>query len=316
MRAHRTPGWHLPAHLLELTYDRIEANGASVGMPVGAHCLDRHGDVHRAAIMVLADVAMAGALRGRLGSTARLATVNARLDFASTGPAQSLQAVANCRLEILGGAVPLCVCSVDILCGAERVGSGEATFAVLDNRRATATHPLPRTSTLHGVAPLGADELTTEESVVLALARAAETPRQPASSFLEAFWDLLPTAGDGWAECVFRPGMQVANRVGDVQGGILLALASETGVAALSAQWRLVDVSARYLAAGSAGQILRARAEVVKRGRQIAFVECRVSDASDRMVLRADLTLVRQAEFQDMGTVGNEPPAECMPRES
>jgi len=70
--------------------------------------------------------------------------------------------------------------------------------------------------------------------------------------------------------------------VGDVQGGILLALASETGVAALPAQWRLVDVSARYLAAGTAGQI--------------AFVDCRVVDPSGGVVLRADLTLVRDGE--------------------
>jgi len=168
------------------------------------------------------------------------------------------------------------------LCGADVVGSGEATFVVLDNRRATATHPLPSSSTLHGIAPLGIDELTPEESAVLALACAAEAHRQPPCSFLEAFWGLLPTAGDGWAECTFMPGMQVANRVGDVQGGILLALASETGVAALPAQWRLVDVSARYLAAGTAGQI--------------AFVDCRVVDPSGGVVLRADLTLVRDGE--------------------
>lgn len=296
MQAHRTPGWHLPAHLLELTYDRIEADGAWVGMPVGSHCLDRHGDVHRAAIMVLADVAMAGALRGRFGATSRLATVNARLDFARAGAVRPLQAVATCRLEISGGAVPLCVCSVDIQSGNERLGSGEATFAVLDNRRATATHPLPRSSTLHGVAPLGDDELTAEEAVVFALACDAETSGPPDSSFLEAYWGLLPQTGDGWAECVFGQGMHVANRVGDVQGGILLALATETGVAALSQQWRLVDVAARYLAAANTGGALLARAEVVKMGRQIAFVECRLTDESNRVVLRADLTLVRNGE--------------------
>jgi uncharacterized protein (TIGR00369 family) len=298
MRAHRTPGWHLPAHWLELTYDRVEADGATVGMPIGAHCLDRHGSVHRAAVMVLADVAMAGTLRARFGATARLATVNARLGFAVAGAggarAQALQAVASCRMDISGGDVPLCVCSVEILSGDERLGSGEATFAVLDNRRGTATHPLPRTSTLRGVAPLGADELTAEESAVFALARGAAMSPPSGASFLEAFWGLLPTPGNGGAECVFERGPHVANRVGDVQGGILLALATQTGVAALSSEWRLVDVSAKYLAAASTGRALLARAEVVQTGRQIAFVECGLTDESDRLLLRADITLVRK----------------------
>jgi len=293
MRAHRTPGWHLPAHLLELNFDRIEAEEARVSMPVGPHCLDRNGAVHRAAIMVLADVAMAGALRIRFGATARLATVTARLNFASARAAQHLQAIATCRMDISGTVVQLTVCTVGIYSGSELLCSGEATFVVLDNRRGTAMHPLPRTSTLYGVEPLGVDELTAEEHAVLSLARRADTSPPPRESFLEAFWGMVPKAGDGWAECAFERGMHVANRVGDVQGGVLLGLAAQTCVAVLSEDWRLVEASARYLAAADTGRSLLARAELVRMGRNIAFVECSVTDESGRVSLRAEATLAR-----------------------
>lgn len=295
LSAHRTPGWHLPAHFLELHYDFIEADEARVAMPVGPHCLDRDGAVHRAAITVLADVAMGGALRVRCGSTARLATVSARLNFANPRPAQQLQAIARCRMVITDAAVAMAVCSVDIHSEGERLCSGESTFVILDNRRGTASHPLPRASTLRSAKPLELDQLTAEEATVLAFARRSDSTAQSAVPFLEAYWGLVPKAGEGWAECVFERGMHVCNRVGDVQGGVLLGLAAQTSAAVLSDEWRLIDASARYLAAADTGRALHARAETVRMGRNIAFTECKVTDESGRVALLAECTLARKA---------------------
>jgi acyl-coenzyme A thioesterase PaaI-like protein len=220
-----------------------------------------------------------------------MATVSARLNFAPVGGAGRMVASAKRCLALDAVSLPLGVSLLTIEAGGAICCSGEAAVAVLGEGHGTAPHPLPRENRIEDVAPLSPQELTPEEQEVLARARKAEWMPGP-QAFLERFWGILPQAGEGWAECVVYAGRHVANRVGDVQGGILLGLAAQTSVAALPRGWSLVDLSAQFVAAASGPWVL-ARAECIRRGRNIAFVDCRISDNAGRTTLKAQATLAR-----------------------
>jgi uncharacterized protein (TIGR00369 family) len=111
-------------------------------------------------------------------------------------------------------------------------------------------------------------------------------------SFLERFWDMVPRSGDGWAECTLKRGLHVGNRVGDVQGGILLGLAAQSCSAVFPDGWSLVDISAQFMAAAK-GQTVIARADVTRAGRNVASIECRIRDVEGAAMLLAHATLVR-----------------------
>ena len=51
--------------------------------------------------------------------------------------------------------------------------------------------------------------------------------------FIRHFWGFLPQAARNAASCVMPVGPHVGNRVGYVQGGVLLGLAAVTATAAL-----------------------------------------------------------------------------------
>jgi acyl-coenzyme A thioesterase PaaI-like protein len=292
LRANRTPGWQFPGYYLGLSFESVALDRARVSMPVGTHCLDPQGRVSLAAVCVLADVALAAAPRERAGASARMATVSIRLSFAPIVNASRLVATAQRTMALDANAMPLAVSSLSIRAGDAVCCTGEAVFAVLENRRMTAAHPLPAKNRLEDLEPLDPKELSEPEAELLARARNAEDPSAESSSFLERFWEMVPQSGEGWAECRLNRGLHVSNRIGDIQGGALLGLAALTSTAVLPRDWRLVDVSAQFLAP-SAGSWVRARAGTIRLGRNIAYIECRVTDEAGQLVLTAQATLVR-----------------------
>jgi acyl-coenzyme A thioesterase PaaI-like protein len=292
LRANRTPGWQFPGHYLGLSFDELAADSARVSMPVGANCLDSEGRVSLAAVSVLADVALAAALRERAGASARMATVSMRLSFAPIAGADRLVASAQRTMALDDSAMPLAVSTLSVRAGDAVCCTGEAIFAVLENRRGTAAHPLPQDNRVHELAPLDPKELSEPEADVLLRARNAEDASAEPSAFLERFWEMRPQSGEGWAECRLNRGLHVGNRVGDIQGGALLGLAVLTSAAVLARGWRLVDVSAQFLAP-STGPWVKARAETTRLGRNIAYIECRVCDEAGQLGLAAQATLAR-----------------------
>ena len=61
-----------------------------------------------------------------------------------------------------------------------------------------------------------------------------------------------------------------------MQGGILLGLAAENAVAALTAHWQLTAISAWYISPGE-GRALKIRSKVVHHGRLVAVVRTEVT---------------------------------------
>lgn len=294
LHAHRTPGWQFPAHFLGLSFDSLDSDVAQVRMPVAKHCMGAAECVSLAAVAVLADVAMAAALRGRAGPSARLATLSTRLSFATKPNAGLLAATAERGIGSDSLAIPSGVSTLTIRAGGHVCCMGEASFAILHDGGARAAHPMPRVNTLEAVTPLSRDELTeTERKAFEAACRAARETGE-GRPFLESFWQLTPRATADGAECRLDVGMHVSNRVGDVQGGVLLGLAAHTSVSAAPADWSLLDISAQYLAA-SRGPSMHARAGAVRVGRSTAFVECHVSDSEGNLTLATQSTFVRKS---------------------
>lgn len=295
LRLNRTPGWHFPAHYLGLYFSSLDEEQVEVAMPVDSPGIDAQGQVVPAALAALADTALTAALRGRSGKEVRLATVSMNLSFASLQVQDTLRARGHCKFRVKDIAMPMAVTSLTVTSGEQVVCSGEASIAVLDNRRGMAPHPLSGARRFDEVEPLGLAELTQAEQQVLDAARGASAAcRGGDRSFLEGFWGLVPTmVGEGTAECSMACGMHVSNRVGDVQGGVLLGLTAHTSAAVLGDRWQLLDVAAQFVAAGT-GPRLHAKAQALRVGRNTGTVGCTVLDDAGRVVLRAQATLVRK----------------------
>ncbi|MDR6858786.1 PaaI family thioesterase [Variovorax guangxiensis] len=294
LRANRTPGWQFAGHYLGLSFDQLAPDRGRVSMPLGSHCHNSQGRVALAAVAVLADVAMTAALRVRGGADSRMATVSTRLSFAQAANAHRLVAHAQRQFSPESLAMPLAITTFTIEAAGAVCCTGEATFAVLPNRRGTAPHPLPHDNSVADLVPLAPEELSGAESEVLARALRADGAPEGPYSFLERFWEMVPQSGEGWAECRIGRGLHVGNRVGDVQGGILLGLAAQTSAAVLPQGWTLADLSAQFLAASS-GPSVCARAEARRVGRNVANIECRITDDAGHTTLTAQATLARMA---------------------
>lgn len=296
LRAMRTPGWMYAAHFLGLAFDSLEGDTASVSMPIGPHCVDGQGNVAVAALSVLADVAFAAAVRGQAGAAVRLATLTARLSFAQRPSRGRLSGVSRNRFTLPSLSMPSAVTTLEISGDDGVCCIGEASFAVLDNRRGTTEHPMPRHSTVEGLAPLEVSELTDAERAVLDQAVAAQqaVKSSPSLGFLDAFWQLAPMTEESGARCRIDAGLHVSNRVGHIQGGILMAVAAKTCAAAAPPGWLLLDLSVQYVEAAS-GAWVQACATPLRVGRNSASIECRVQDPEGRTTLCAQAIFMRPA---------------------
>jgi acyl-coenzyme A thioesterase PaaI-like protein len=177
---------------------------------------------------------------------------------------------------------------VSIEDGGGEVGYGSGAFMVLQPPPGVELHPVPQRRRGDAEPLLLAErDLTPEELAVLrhadeALERAAKTG-QP---FLRHFWGFLPQAGSGGASCVMPNGPHVGNRVGYVQGGILLGLAAATATAALPETWRLSTVAAAFISPGD-GPALKAQASIVHQGQRVSVIRTEVMRSDGRRVLEA-----------------------------
>ena len=108
------------------------------------------------------------------------------------------------------------------------------------------------------------------------------------------FWGFLPEAAPGGAACVMPNGPHVGNRVGYVQGGILLGLAAATATSALPETWMLSAVTAAFISPGD-GPALQARASVVHQGQRSSVIRTEVTRGDGRRVLEVLSTHVASA---------------------
>jgi acyl-coenzyme A thioesterase PaaI-like protein len=282
----RTPGLHFPGNFIELSFDQVASGDTRVSYETGPHCVEAHGGSDLGSLAVLADFALGTAVRADLHPATRLATVSMTLELAAAPRAGIVRAASRCHGFAGKGDGRTGRSRVVLEDPGGEVGYGSGTFMVLEPPPERTLHPVPHRK--RGDAeppPLAERDLAPDELCILrhadaALERSAKT-RQP---FIRHFWGFLPQAARGAATCVMPIGPHVGNRVGFVQGGILLGLAAVTASAALPDTWTLSGISAAFISPGD-GAALKAQANVVHHGRRVSVVRTELTRSDGRRVL-------------------------------
>lgn len=110
---------------------------------------------------------------------------------------------------------------------------------------------------------------------------------KPGASFIQQFWGGSATRhGTAVASRHLLIGPHIGNRVGHVQGGIVLGMAAATACDLAPGTMNLSNVSAWYISPGR-GKSLTVRSRFVHAGRTIATVRTQVRTSDRQLVLEA-----------------------------
>ena len=139
-------------------------------------------------------------------------------------------------------------------------------------------HPVPHRRRGENPTPdiPGGKLLPDEKKIVAAAEASLAWVREHGGSFVRHFWGVQSTHQPGGSHATVKNGPHIGNRVGHVQGGILLGLAAENASAALTPHWQLTALSAWYISPGE-GRALKIRSKVVHHGRLVAVVRTEVT---------------------------------------
>ncbi len=296
----REPGYHFAGNFLDLSYDHVGTDYTALSVDVAPHCAEADGQLNLSGFAILADLVMAAAVRAALPSHTRLATVTMNLQFSGAARSGRLSGRGAMHGFVQGAAGRQGMSAVEIRNDAGLVGTGTGTFMVLKPPKGVELHPVPhRRRGENPTLDIG-NVLRPDEKKVLATADAllAET-RKHGGSFIQRFWGVQAKHVAGGVQSTVKNGPHIGNRVGHVQGGILLGLAAENAMAALTPHWALTAISAWYISPGE-GRALKIKSRVVHHGRLIAVVQTQVTgkapDNRSRKVLEVMTTHAYRAE--------------------
>jgi acyl-coenzyme A thioesterase PaaI-like protein len=281
----RTPGYHFPGNFIDLSFDRVASESTRLSYET------EEDDI--GSLAVAADFALGTAIRADLDPATRLATVSLTLELAAAPRSGIVSATSRCHGFVGDGDGRIGRSRVVLEDGSGEIGYGSGAFMVLQPPPGVELHPVPQRRRGDAEPPLLAEhDLAPDELRILrhadeALERAARTG-QP---FIRHFWGFLPQAAPGGASCVMPNGPHVGNRVGYVQGGILLGLAAATATAALPETWMLSAVTAAFISPGQ-GPALEARASMVHQGQRSSVIRTELTRSDGRRVLEAMSTHV------------------------
>lgn len=281
----RTPGYHFAGNFVDLSFDRVASDDTRISYETGPFGSDI------GSLAMAADFALGTAIRAGLDPATRTATVSMSLQLMAPLPSGRVSAASHCHGYQGEGYGRLGHARVVLEAGGAEIGFGSGAFMILEPPPHVTMHPVAHRKRGDAEpAPVAEKDLAPDERRILqhadeALERAAKT-RQP---FIRHFWGFLPEKGRGSASCVMPNGPHAGNRVGNVQGGIMLGLAAVTAAAALSDTWTLSTISAAFISPGE-GPALKAQANVVHHGQRLSVVRTEVTRNDGRRVLEVTST--------------------------
>ena len=286
LAANRDPGFHFIGNFCEVAF-----HPESVTMDVGPHNTDRAGHADFAILAMVADMALAGAIRRELTRTTRLATVSMSLQMTGAAATGAIEARGTFDGYLGAGEGRQGLSRTVMTSGGVPIAFGHGAFMPLEAPPGVKLFPMPGPERAWPPA-LREDELDEREREVLAHADWVSANPEARGDFMRHFLGFFPRAVEGGAAASLRNGMHIANRVGHVQGGLLAGFAAATAVAALPDEWMLSAITACFVSPGQ-GDTLEARATVRHRGMMTAVVHTEVTGPRGRRVLEAVTTHAR-----------------------
>jgi acyl-coenzyme A thioesterase PaaI-like protein len=285
LAANRAPGFHYPGYLLGLTWPRVGESDLEEVMPDSLQARNVDGSLNLAAFAVLLDTALATASRLKTGGGVRQATVHLHAQF--TGAPLQGETTAKARFEQYssGSATRQALTSATIYAGGQPVCRASATFIVLPPPPGVNLGPLPwQRQGSEPPAPLEKKDFGPDERLVMKACASALKRTDHEHAFIEHFWGALPVPAPGGARCTVKIGAQHGNRVGHVQGGLLIGLAAITARAAAPQHPQLSAIAAWYISPGQ-GPALKISSKRLHEGRSFAAVRTEVRNADGSRVL-------------------------------
>ncbi len=284
LAGNRSPGFHFPGYFLDVSWPNIGKQSIEQAMSAGAHCADAHGNVHPAAVGVMVDGALAMATRLMIEKGARMATVHLDIQFTGVAPRGALRMESVFEGFFAGDAVRQALSRGVLTSDGEAVCYASGQFVLLPAPVGVQLAPLPWQLDDEVKPPLDPRELDAKERAVARAAQTAAAAHDAQHTFIERFWNIMPRTTATGATCRVKIGPQIGNRVGHVQGGILIGLAQATAAAAVPQHPAISNISAWYISPGQ-GKALSIRSKVIHAGRSFAVVRTEVKNADGTRVL-------------------------------
>lgn len=280
----RIPGYNFAGNFLELQCRRSDRGGVVFDLEPGPHCIDADGLINLGAVTYLADMALAAASRTFVDPSARTATLLLRIDFTGVEPRGRLTAEAKSDGFSTHTALAQANCIGSIRAAHGEIAHMSGTWVRPPAPGGRPLDPLPweRREPVAVPALARADLDSTERNVMRQVERALRELHH--GSFLQSLWAPKVRHTPRGAAARFALGLHVGNRVGHVQGGLLLNVALATAIGAVPHHPLLTAVAAWYVSPGQ-GKALHARATVLQKGRNVAVVRTEVFAAERKRVL-------------------------------
>lgn len=281
----RLPGLHFPGHFMALDRRRFDRGAVVLALPAGPHVADAQGVIGLPAVTLLVDVTLATAMRPFLAPGVRTATVSMQIVFTGTAPVGDLTCEAQCLGFSSEAALPQAVCRGVLTSSRGVVCHCSGTFVQLATPPGVQLAPTAWEVDTSAVAPpIEGTPLSAAERQVLRHTRRCLASLRPGERFVDRFWGGAIRPADGKAHSRMAIGPHANNRVGNSQGGLMMAYAASTAAAAVPRHGVLESLSAWFLSPGI-GTHLRATSAPLQQGRSLAVVRTQVFGPGRKRVL-------------------------------
>ena len=285
--ANRIPGVNFPGHFLDIEWLKVSSGNAYARLAAGPHCTDANGALDIVVLGILADNMLAAVSRTGAAPGVRLGTIHLQLQFTGETAVGDIDAASHLLGRTGGAKLQQLLSSSTISANGKPVWHASGEYALLDPPPGVTLGPLPWERTEPApVLPVDPDKLDPPERAILEASDAALAKASAHTSFIQHLWGGTPRRKTHGASNRVMIGPHIANRVGHVQGGILIGLAAGNACAAAPASMMLSNLSAWYISPGR-GAALRIESRILHAGRTITVVRTEIKTAAGERVIEA-----------------------------
>ena len=283
----RFPGLHFPGHFLDIKWKDVSGGTARATLEDGPHCRNANGAINMVALGIFADNVLAASVRTGAPPGVRMGTIHLQLQFTGAAAIGDINASSLLLGDRDGVTLRQSLSSATLYAQSMPICHASGEFVLLDPPPGVTLGPLPwERSEPPSIVPVDIGKLEPHEGAILKACDVALAKASPQASFIQHFWGgALRHNVQGASNCLVI-GQHIGNRVGHVQGGVLLGLVATTACAAAPEAMMLSNMSVWYISAGR-GDKLRVRSRILHSGRNTAVVRTEIKTVGGERVLEA-----------------------------